>query len=69
MLLELFIKYDLLGLYLQHFIFFVACKQTQQARAFVACMPLQLSVKHFSLLVPFVSYKENEVLLKEADLD
>jgi hypothetical protein len=69
MLLELFIKYDLLGLHLQHFIFFVACKQTQQARAFGPGKHLQLSVKHSSLLVPFVSYEENEVLLKEADLD
>jgi len=51
------------GLYSQYLIFFVTYKCAQEARAFVSGKLFQWSVmKHTSLLGPFISYKNDELL-------
>ncbi len=50
--------------YLQHFILFVTYEWAQQPKVFVPGKTFQPSaLKQTSLLGPFISYKENEVLL------
>ncbi len=56
-------KGRLLGSYSQYFISFVYQKWALLARVFVPDKPFQSIVMlHCTLLGPFVSYKENEVL-------
>jgi hypothetical protein len=52
------------SLYLLYFIFFMPYKWVHVAKVFVLGLPFQPGRnKHSSLLVPFISYKENKVLL------
>jgi len=48
--------------YSQNFIFIVTCQQTQETIVFVLEAFPDYVMYHNSLLVPMVSYKENEVL-------
>ncbi len=53
----------LLGPYSHHFIFFATYKWAQKARVFVPAKPIEpIIIQHPSMLGPFASYVENDVL-------